>query len=62
MTKVENLCPNIEDHALQPQGYIEWHAWAEKMSKTHRQRKCSGCGLYKIWEPKPIARKDHSNV
>lgn len=26
-------------------------AWAKEKSKTHRQRKCPGCGLWKIWEP-----------
>lgn len=48
----ENLCPHFEDHAWQPEGYIQWHAWAEKMAKTHRQSKCAGCGLYVIWTPK----------
>lgn len=48
----EVLCPHSEDHMPQPQGYIEWHAWAETMTKTHRQRQCPGCGLYAIWEPK----------
>lgn len=48
----EVLCPHVEDHTAQPEGYLPWHAWAEEMSKTHRQRKCAGCGLYKIWEPK----------
>ena len=50
-----SLCPNIEDHTPQPEGYIQWHSWAEEMAKTHKQRKCSGCGKYSIWEPK--ARK-----
>lgn len=48
-------CPHFEDHTAQPVGYIQWYAWAETMSKTHRQRKCPGCDRYKIWEPK---RKD----
>lgn len=45
------LCSHSEDHMPQPEGYIEWHAWAEEMSKTHKQRRCTGCGLYTIWEP-----------
>lgn len=49
------LCPNIEDHtAFQPEGYLAWHEWAEQMSKTHKQRKCPGCGLYQIWEPRRV--------
>lgn len=46
------ICPNHEDHTLSPDGYIQWHAWAEKMAKTHRQEKCAGCGLFVIWVPK----------
>jgi hypothetical protein len=48
----EAHCPNAEDHTQSPEGYIQWHAWAKDMAKTHRQRRCSGCGLYVIWEPK----------
>lgn len=53
MTAKAILCPHIEDHTPQPEGYIQWHAWAEMMNKTHKQRRCAGCGLYAIWEPKP---------
>ena len=45
-------CPNFEDHTPTPSGYVEWHLWAEKMGKTHKQRRCPGCGRYSIWEPK----------
>lgn len=48
----EVLCPNFEDHTPGPSGYLGWHDWAAKMGKTHRSRKCAGCGLYFIWEPK----------
>lgn len=48
----ETLCPNFEDHTPQPEGYISWHAWANEMAKTHKQRKCQWCGRYSIWEPK----------
>lgn len=46
------MCPNFEDHTLCPEGYISWHIWAEEMAKTHKQRKCPGCGRYSIWEPR----------
>ncbi len=46
------VCPNIEDHMRGPEGYLQWNAWAEEMAKTHRQRRCAGCGLFVIWEPK----------
>lgn len=37
-------------HAL-PVRYVAWHDWAEAMSRTHKQRRCRGCGLLSIWEP-----------
>lgn len=52
LTTEQIACPNFEDHTPQPEGYIAWHSWAEGMSKTHEQRKCSGCDRYEIWEPK----------
>jgi excisionase family DNA binding protein len=45
-------CPDYIKHIEGPEGYVEWHLWAEEMSKTHNQRKCKGCGLYTIWVPK----------
>lgn len=45
-------CSQAHLHTPAPTGYIQWHEWAEGKSKTHRQRKCPGCGLYRIWEPK----------
>ena len=53
MTREDITCPNFEDHTSQPEGYIQWHHWAEEMSKTHRQRQCPGCKKFEIWEPKP---------
>jgi hypothetical protein len=42
-----------EPHTPQPASYLAWHAWAEKMAETHNPRRCKGCGLWQIWEPKP---------
>ena len=42
-------CPNIGLHTPAPLGYGAWHDWAERMSRTHRQRRCAGCGLFQIW-------------
>lgn len=53
MGEQREVCPNIEDHTSCPSGFLDWHKWATKLKKTHRQRKCQGCGLYLIWEPKP---------
>lgn len=37
---------------MEPEGYLAWHEWADKKSKTHRSLKCRGCGLYTISVPK----------
>jgi hypothetical protein len=37
------------DHTLSPEGYMQWHFWAEEMSKTHQQIQCPSCGLWAIW-------------
>jgi hypothetical protein len=47
-----SVCRLAKRHTKAPTTYIAWHDWAEKKSKTHRQIKCPGCGLYKIWVPK----------
>jgi hypothetical protein len=52
-------CPHAEDHTPCPDGYIQWHAWAEKMSKTHRQEKCGECGRWSIWIPKTRLTPSH---
>lgn len=40
------------DHTPCPDGYLDWHAWAEEKAKTHRSKRCSECRLFKIWVPK----------
>lgn len=36
----------------EPIPYLGWMDWAEKMSKTHRQKFCPHCERWAIWEPK----------
>ena len=36
-------------HPPCPEGYLQWHFWAEEMRKMHKQLRCEGCGLYSIW-------------
>lgn len=52
MTSKAEDCPAIEAHAACPSGYLAWHEWAARMTKTHTQRICHACGLWVIWEPK----------
>lgn len=47
-----DICPNIKKHTKRPNGYIDWHRWAEKKSKTHRPVLCLGCDKYTIWVKK----------
>jgi hypothetical protein len=49
---VAKPCPQAHLHTEGPASYLEWHAWAEEMSKTHVQERCPGCGLWKIVKPK----------
>jgi len=43
-------CP--DNHTICPEGYIAWHEWAEKKSKTHTQIQCPECKLLAIWKRK----------
>ena len=47
----EPTCPNAAEHgdADAPEDYIARALWYEAMWKTHKQYKCKGCGLYRIW-------------
>ena len=51
-TVPESACPNVAKHTKCPEGYLQWHPWAERKSKTHRTERCPACGLYAIWVPK----------
>lgn len=50
----DDKCPNADRHTKRPKGlsYLGFFSWADEKSKTHKQTKCPGCGLYKIWVPK----------
>jgi ribosomal protein L37AE/L43A len=47
-----NDCPDKAKHTPCPRGYIEWHDWAETMSKTHKQHQCPTCKRWSIWKRK----------
>ena len=36
-------------HTKCPSDYVSWHLWADKKAKTHKQLRCPGCGLWKLW-------------
>lgn len=42
-------CPKRSEHTPEPEGYLAWHTWAAAMNQGHRQVRCTGCGLYKVW-------------
>jgi hypothetical protein len=54
-------CPYFHDHTACPPGYIQWHPWAARKARTHKQIKCTGCGFYAIWVPK-TRRKSRDSV
>lgn len=55
--EMDESCPNKKNHTNQPSGYIAWHDWAQKKTKTHRQVRCQGCGLFSIWVPRKSRKK-----
>lgn len=48
-------------HTPCPEGYLQWHAWADAASKTHAQVKCPCCGRWSVWLPKAEARAVNSS-
>jgi hypothetical protein len=44
-------------YRLGPPGYVAWHEWADKLSKTHDQLECPNCGSLTIWKPKKKGRR-----
>lgn len=48
-------CPDRRKHTPCPAGYVEWHDWAERKEKTHKQVACPTCGLYVIWKKRRAA-------
>lgn len=44
--------PLCEQHTASPGGYLQWHSWAARMSRTHRQVRCTFCGLWEVWVPR----------
>ena len=57
---IVDACENRSRHTPAPRGYIEWHIWAEEMSKTHDQKVCDGCGLLVIWVQKTAVSSEAS--
>lgn len=43
-------CPSAEVHTPCPDGYIQWHRWADEMeAKGWHSTQCAGCGRYAVW-------------
>lgn len=60
--KTAERCPNRNQHAAAPEGYVAAYDWAQTMMRTHVQKQCAGCGLWLIWEPKATAPSDGQSV
>lgn len=48
-------CPEVSQHEPMPAGYVDRAGWAMEKAKTHRQVRCSGCGLFMVWRPRKAA-------
>jgi len=52
----DQIMTGLVDHLLcsknkgEPTGYIAWHEWAKKKSKTHRSTKCGKCWFFHVWK------------
>lgn len=53
----ERQCPNHANHTPGPDGYLDWHTWADKMAQTHEQGQCPECKLWVIWTEKAQAKQ-----
>lgn len=51
-----SACPTASLHTPCPDGYAEWHEWADARATTHKQEMCPGCRRYAIWTPKEDTR------
>lgn len=52
-TETKRRRTTCADHTVCPEGYLAWHAWAEKKAKRHYQVRCDECGRFLIWRRKP---------
>ena len=52
-------CPNARNHTSCPKCYIQWHEWAKKKGKRHKQVRCHDCGLYRIWKRRAKDEPDY---
>jgi hypothetical protein len=53
----KRTCPEAAGHDLEveygiPAG-MTFSQWAREKARTYRPVKCQGCGLFKVWEPRP---------
>lgn len=45
----KNDCPSKLKHTPCPEGYLQWHLWANEMNEEYYPVRCEGCGLYSVW-------------
>ena len=49
-------CLHANEHTPAPEGYLQWHEWAEKKLKTHDPFRCPHCQFFVIWKPRKRKR------
>ena len=55
----EEECPNIANHTKCPDGYNDWHDWADQKARRHRQIKCPVCKRWAIWVRRDANEPDY---
>lgn len=55
----KNNCPNKNNHTPCPDGYLQWHEWAQEHSRRHKQIRCPGCDLLTIWIRRDDSEADY---
>lgn len=57
-------CPDRHKHTKHPEGYLQFHAWAEKKMRTHEQVQCPTCGWWAIWKrrDKPLTKEQVEDI
>jgi hypothetical protein len=58
----ESDCPNFANHTKSPEGYNQFFDWCHEMNKTHKQTRCTDCGLWTIWVPRDPTNSEQVTV
>jgi hypothetical protein len=55
-------CPAAHKHTKSPSGYLQWHMWALRKMRRHKQIKCPTCGFWSIFVRRAGGEHDYGNA